>query len=63
MVSKVGVYMNLYKEGVEFGEKSVLEMMRYIIDTEYDSFEKPNALYLFEKVRRVFSEVKLDNED
>lgn len=22
-----------------------------------------NALYLFEKVRRVFSEVKLDNED
>lgn len=55
--------MNLYKEGVEFGEKSVLEMMKYIIDTEYDSFEKPNALYLFEKVRRVFSEVELDNED
>lgn len=54
--------MNLYQEGVENGKRFVLETMKDIIESDYTGLDKENALYFFNKVRRIFSEIGLEDD-
>lgn len=48
--------LNIFEEGMKAGIQTVFEMFDEIIERDYDSYDKDNAVYLVDKVRRIFSD-------